>query len=82
MKKIIFLFLLTSFFGISNEQKFIEYFQKAKVATFYSSTFLNGYYELNMAFSFVDSARSQLSKIPDENSNKMKFKSQLNALYN
>ena len=82
MKKIIFLFLLTSFFGISNEQKFIEYFQKAKVATFYSSTFLNGYYELNMAFSFVDSARSQLSKIPDENSNKIKFKSQLNALYN
>ena len=82
MKKITFLFLLISFFGFSNEKKFHEYFQKAKVATFYSSTFLNGYYELDMAFSFVDSARLQLSQIPEENLNKTKFKSQLNALYN
>ena len=82
MKKIAFLFLLISFVGFSNEKKFHEYFQKAKVATFYSSTYLNGYYELNMAFSFLDSARLQLPQIPDENINKIKFESQVNALYN
>ena len=82
MKKIAFLFLLISFLGFSNEKKFHEYFQKAKVATFYSSTYLNGYYELNMAFSFLDSARLQLPQIPDENVNKIKFESQVNALYN
>lgn len=82
MKKIAFLFLLISFVGFSNEKKFHEYFQKAKVATFYSSTYLNGYYELNMAFSFLDSARLQLPQIPDENINKIKFENQVNALYN
>ena len=82
MKNFSFVFLLISIVGFSNEKKFNEYLQKAQIATFYSSSFLNGYYELNMAFSYVDSAYKELKKIDSVNPYRFKYESQLKALHN
>ena len=81
MKNFSFVFLLISIVGFSSEKKFNEYLQKAQIATFYSSSFLNGYYELNMAFSYVDSAYKELKKIDSVNPYRFKYESQLKALH-
>ena len=47
------------------EGKFNDYYNKAELATFYSSEYLNGFYELELAFAYLDSAESSLNAIGD-----------------
>ena len=63
-----------------HEEKYKEYYQKATIATFYSSSFLNGYYELELAFAFADSAKAELSKIPKDNLSLERYQQELNSL--
>ena len=71
------LFLYSSI--VLSQNNFDELYQKATVATFYSSTLLNPYYELKLAIKYADSARNSLSK-NDENYNEKLFK--VNSLIN
>ena len=57
-----FILLLIPLAILSNEEKFNNHFNKAKIATFYSSEYLNGFYELELAFTYLDSAKSELEK--------------------
>ena len=82
MRTIIFCLLLIPSFIFPNENKFNDFLKKAQIATFYSSEYLNGYYELNLAFSYLDSAKYELDKIPSENPLRPVYSSQYNSLYN
>ena len=61
---VLILFLWANFMH-SQEQQFINHIQKAEIASFYSSSYLNGYYELELACDYLDSAESDLSLIQD-----------------
>lgn len=71
------LFLCSSI--VLSQNNFDELYQKATVATFYSSTLLNPYYELKLAINYADSAKQSLSK-NDENYDEKLFK--VNSLIN
>ena len=82
MKKIIFLCFFYPLCFFSNESVFLDYFNKAKIATFYSSTYLNGFYELDLAYRYADSAKYALDSLGSSDSLKNIYESQLNSLYN
>ena len=79
-KSFLLLFLvLFSHLSRGQEKDFMDYMERAEIASFYSSSYLNGYYELELACDYLDSAESALSSIQDSLLSK-KYSFRLNSL--
>ena len=55
------------------ETVFIEHYNSAKESTFYAGQTSNGYHELMLTKSYIDSAYIYLSKLPEDFSKKKKI---------
>ena len=83
MNKSIYLLILFSLFSNevnSQEEKFLDYYSKAKTATFYSSNYLNSYHDLQYAKKYLDSAKTELKLIDKSNSNYDKYLFNISSL--
>ncbi|MBT7622917.1 MAG: AAA family ATPase [Flavobacteriaceae bacterium] len=83
MNKSIYLLILFSLFSNevnSQEEKFLDYYSKAKTATFYSSKYLNSYHDLQYAKKYLDSAKTELKLIDKSNSNYDKYLFNISSL--
>lgn len=62
---LIFNLLLFSNKSICQESDFLKHMERAEIASFYSASLLNGYYELELVFDYLDSAENDLKNIKD-----------------
>ena len=62
---VIFNLLLFTNKSICQEPEFLKHMERAEIASFYSASLLNGYYELELAFDYLDSAENDLNNVKD-----------------
>jgi hypothetical protein len=76
------IFLLVAFFNAANgnNKTWNEYYNEAKVATYYSASVLNGYYDLKLAFLYVDSTKAAINASNLSSGDKMLANAKVNEL--
>lgn len=81
MKKIFLFLLITITCANAQSNKLDSVYLKAKIATFYSSTVLNSFHELNLAISLTDSLLNKLEKTSiNYRKDSLNYKSLINEL--